>query len=165
MSEKSNVEKKEFPKVRTIFDSSSPMKFTQDLSRTTEDQYALNEDGVPEVVGSHDIYQDIQSYKDDVDIYKLIEKFDSGDLLALNQAGEGVYGDTTKIPTNPIEGHKLTAEAIQNWTQLPAGLRKLFDDDIDKFIASDAATLNAKINEYANSLTPKKVEEPKKEGE
>lgn len=147
------MEKTSIFKIRTIFDSSSDMIFTQDLSRTTENKYSLNEEGIPEVVGSHDIYKEIQSYKDDVDIYKLIEKFDSGDLLALNNAGDGQYVDTTKIPTNVLEGHKLTAEAISNWSKLPSGLRKLFDDDIEKFVSSDAVTLNSKINEYANSLT------------
>lgn len=45
--------------------------------------------------GSHDVQPEIDSYKDDVDIYTLVGRYMKGDLTAIGDPSECTFADTT----------------------------------------------------------------------
>lgn len=62
----------------------------------------LNDSSVPKFVkrGKINVQEQIQSYADDVDIYKILEKFAaSGDESIINK-NVGFYADISQVPTN-----------------------------------------------------------------
>lgn len=50
--------------------------------------------------GSYDMYEYIQSFKDDTDIYKLLKRVGISGDTSLLQVSSGVYADISDIPEN-----------------------------------------------------------------
>lgn len=104
------------------------------------DQYKLSylDDGTEtlEVCGKIDVYEKIQSYKDQTDIKAIIDRcIITGDMREMYKQ-EGFYADMTIMPKSRIDALKSLAEAKNVWAQLPADLKEKFDNDVSKFFAS-----------------------------
>lgn len=104
------------------------------------DQYKLSylDDGTEtlEVCGKIDVYEKIQSYRDQTDIKAIIDRcIITGDMREMYKQ-EGFYADMTIMPKSRVEALKSLAEAKNVWSQLPADVKEKFDNDVSKFFAS-----------------------------
>ncbi len=64
--------------------------------------------GVPHLVptGSYDLYDVIQSFRDECDLGKIFQRYANGDVLALNKC-QGVYADISDMPQDVFAAEKL----------------------------------------------------------
>lgn len=104
------------------------------------DKYKLSylDDGTEtlEVCGKIDVYEKIQSYKDQTDIKAIIDRCIITDDMRELYKTEGFYADMTIMPKSRIDALKSIAEAKNVWAQLPADMKEKFDNDVSKFFAS-----------------------------
>lgn len=83
--------------------------------------------------GTHDIYQEIQSYAEECKIENIIARAAAGDTTALNQRS-GMYGDFTNTPKNLAEAQNIILRLSAEFDKLPVELRKKFDNSKEKYI-------------------------------
>lgn len=88
-------------------------------------------------VGETNIPDKINACKDDVNVYKILDRYARGDLLALKRRGELLYADLTKQPRNIHEAVKLVHKAQNEFESLPPEIREAFGNDPEAFL--DAA--------------------------
>lgn len=95
----------------------------------------LNKSSAPVVLktGQINVYEKIQSYADDVDIYKILEKFAlSGDTSLINRT-VGSFGDFVNIPDNINDFSKLIDNNIKSLKKLdPKLANAVVSENIDK---------------------------------
>lgn len=93
-------------------------------------------DGVYELVkiGTSNLYEQIQSHRDSVDIYKILERYAAGDLGVLEQA-HGQYIDITEAPKTLAEAYTYIANSKKYFENLPLKVREEYDFDASKFVA------------------------------
>lgn len=84
-------------------------------------------------VGTHDIYQDIQSYKEECSIENIIARAAAGDLNALNRT-QGFYADITESPKDLAEAQRNILKLSNTFDALPAEIRAKFDNSKEVFI-------------------------------
>lgn len=104
------------------------------------DEFKLtyNDDGTQEVIvcGKRDIYAEIQSHADSVDIHKIIEMcIVTGNEEPLYKT-KGFYGDLVGMPKTYAEALQKAAEAEHLWSQLPTDVKEKFDNSVEKFFAT-----------------------------
>lgn len=108
----------------------------------------LNDTSQPKLIskGYFDVDEYINSFKDDVDIYKLLEKIAlTGDESLLYQK-EGWYGDSTVFPDN-------IHDAISSFDDHVAVMEKYFTkDEISAIVKGEASVedIVAQVNERIN---------------
>lgn len=105
----------------------SPLK-AEKLLQVVNGRYELVE------VGESNLYNEIQSHKDSCDIYKLLERFQSGDLTALSKVA-GQYIDITDAPKTLAEAYTFVGNAEKFFSKLPLSIRDVYDHDPSKFIS------------------------------
>lgn len=73
--------------------------------------------GVPHLVptGTYDLYEVIQSFRDECDLGKIFQRYANGDVMALNKR-QGVYADISEMPQDIFAAANLLdrVEAIYN---------------------------------------------------
>lgn len=73
--------------------------------------------GVPHLVptGTYDLYEVIQSFRDECDLGKIFQRYANGDVMALNKR-QGVYADISEMPQDIFSADSLIerVEAIYN---------------------------------------------------
>ena len=84
-------------------------------------------------VGTHDIYQDIQSYKEECSIENIIARAAAGDLNALNRT-QGFYADITESPRDLAEAQRDILKLSNTFDALPAEIRAKFDNSKEVFV-------------------------------
>lgn len=84
-------------------------------------------------VGTHDIYQDIQSYKEECSIENIIARAAAGDLNALNRT-QGFYADITESPRDLAEAQRDIIKLSNTFDALPAEIRAKFDNSKEVFV-------------------------------
>lgn len=84
-------------------------------------------------VGTHDIYQDIQSYKEECSIENIIARAAAGDLNALNKS-QGFYADITESPRDLAEAQRNILKLSNTFDALPAEIRAKFDNSKEVFV-------------------------------
>ena len=84
-------------------------------------------------VGTHDIYQDIQSYKNECSIENIIARAAAGDLNALNRT-QGFYADITESPRDLAEAQRDIIKLSNTFEALPAEIRAKFDNSKEVFV-------------------------------
>lgn len=84
-------------------------------------------------IGTHDIYQDIQSYAEECKIENIIARAAAGDPNALNQR-RGTYADITETPKNLAEAQNIILRLSTEFEKLPTEIRAKFDNSKEKFI-------------------------------
>lgn len=98
-------------------------------------------------VNDRDFQPEIESYRQDTDIYALFARFQHGDLTALNQV-ERVYGDDTNVTDLNTMHNNL-------YNQF---LTMMKDDDFKSFVASYKGDLNdyqTMLNDYTEIVNKK----------
>lgn len=154
-------------------------KTGQDLSNTKEPVFTevppfaydeetgefLNKSSFPKLVktGEVDVQEKIQSYLDDVDIYKILEKVAlSGDMIEsspLTNVSKGLSDvDITNIPNNIHDFDKMVQSNLHQLKKVSPELAAvILKED------SSEADLKVAISNYINSFTSKEEKEIKKE--
>lgn len=136
------------------------VKTGQDLSNTKEPIYKelppyaidektgefLNKSSFPKLVkvGEIDVQEQIDSFADEVNIYKILERFalSGGDNTIINRS-VGTFGDFVDIPDNLHDFDMYVGSKIDDI--------KKYDPELAKVILSDASTeadIKAAIDKY-----------------
>lgn len=122
---------------RTQYDKVPPVY--EHLGSRTKTLYApvFSQEGVMDLkeIGKHDLYAEIQSHKDSVDIHVLLSMYNNGDPGALSRI-QGAYGDFTRMPTTFAEALNTMIAAEQYFNGLPVDVRAQFGHDFHQFIAT-----------------------------
>lgn len=128
----------------------SPLK-SDKLLQLVDGRYELVE------VGKSNLYNEIQSHKDSCDIYKLLERYQSGDVSALSKV-VGQYMDITDAPKTLAEAYTFVSNAEKFFSKLPLKLRDEYDHDPSKFISDlGSAHCNDLLSEaFGSSESPSK---------
>lgn len=97
----------------------------------------VSDDGVLDLVedGEVDLYAQIQSHKDSVDINVLLKRFANGDVDVLSRV-QGAYGDFVDMPRTYADMLNRLREAREFFDSLPLETRQKFDCNFDAFITS-----------------------------
>lgn len=111
--------------------------------------------------GEVDLYMEIQSHKQSVDLKSLIARFESGDVDVLNRKS-GFFADVSGFPQTYSELHQLMTDARSHFDALPVDVRKRFDFDFGKYLESLGDIPSAvPSSESATSSVPEKESEVK----
>lgn len=86
-------------------------------------------------IGKHNLYAEIQSHKESVDIHSILKRYQSGDVEALSRV-QGAYGDFTEMPKTYAEALNNIIGAEQYFMGLPADVRSRFNNSFTQFLAS-----------------------------
>lgn len=86
-------------------------------------------------VGKHDLYADIQSHADSVDLNNILARYSNGDPSALN-VRPGSFGDFVGMPKTYAELLNRTLDGERQFNQLPLEVREKFDYDFGKWLAA-----------------------------
>lgn len=104
-------------------------------------------------VGSTNVYNKIQSGKDETLIYNIIDRYKkTGDPNILMKR-EAVYGEFINTPGTPIELQNQLLKAEQSFFALDKEVRDAFSNDIGEFKAS---ILNGSFNDKFKNFISKK---------
>lgn len=124
------------PKFRTQYDP--PARFTQEPGSPIKTLYSpkFDENGVMYLVesGKANLYQEIQSHADSVDIHVLLQRYAQGDTGVLARV-QGAYGDFTQMPHTFAEALNTMIAAEQYFMGLPKDIRAKFNNSFQQFIA------------------------------
>lgn len=80
------------------------------------------------------IYEKIQSHKDEVNIEKLWERCQVEGYEILNRR-EAMSGDVTMVPTSMLEAAQMLQDRENDFNQLPLDIRKQFNFSFTEYIA------------------------------
>lgn len=120
----------------------------------------INEKSVPVLMETEpiDVDAQIQSYKDDVDIYKILEKWMlSGDNSLINPNGHKAWED---MPKNQVYDYTEYPDNIHDLADSFDGAAEMLNG-VDNNIVNDIVNTDKDSNELASSIHP--IEEPKKQ--
>ena len=115
----------------------------------------LNKSSFPLIkeTGKVDVFEKIQSYKDDVDIYKILERmaFAGEEPQGMPHTGE-IY-DYSNIPNNIHDFENYVGDSVERLKDLSPDLARVI-------LAKDSTTaeINAAIKSYCDSKVEKNVE-------
>lgn len=95
-----------------------------------------NENGVMSLkeIGQHDLYSEIQSHADSVDIHVLLKMYASGDTDVFSRV-QGAYGDFTQMPGTFAEALNTMIAAEQYFNSLPVETKAKFGHSFSQFLA------------------------------
>ena len=83
--------------------------------------------------GTHDIYEEIQSYAEECKIENILARAAAGDVNALNQR-QGAYMDISDCPKDLAEAQRSILKLTHAFESLPANIRNKFDNSKEKFV-------------------------------
>jgi hypothetical protein len=90
---------------------------------------------VLEEIGRVNLYDEIQSHADSVDIHVLMQRYKNGDPEALSRA-QGLCLDATVFPKTYAEALNHMADMERSFMSLPAEVRERFNNSFSEFLAS-----------------------------
>lgn len=105
----------------------------------TDWQLIVGDDGKYQLVkvGETDVYAKIQSHRQSVEIYSLLELYNkTGDESVLSQRSSS-YADVTTLPQTRMDADNLILGANRLFNSLPADKKKQFDS-FNSFLAAIA---------------------------
>lgn len=108
-----------------------------------------------EEVGKVDVYEKIQSHKEECDISCILAKYAAGDQTVMNRPG--YYIDTTVLPQNITEYMNLMNEQREKFNALPLDIKQKFGNSFEEWAAS------AGNKQWLEKMGMLKKEEPKDE--
>lgn len=116
-------------------------------------EYTLNEStGNLEKIGDIPFYDRIQSHYESTRLDYKLRQYQLGNTLALG-VPSGTFGDFSGQPTNLAQVLNSKQNAQQQFEQLPAGIKQLFNGSYADFVASlEDGSYEAKLGEYAKSV-------------
>lgn len=115
------------------------------------------------VTGEKNIYDEIQSHAESVNIETIMQRYQvEGDPAILNQK-QGVYMDITEVPTTFAEVQGIIIAESNRFNQLPLEIRKEFNYSVEEYIASIGTD---RFDKFMNSQKEEPIkEEPIKKEE
>jgi len=115
----------------------------------------VTKDGKVQIVetGKTNIYEKIQASKDETLVYNILDRFNAGDVNALNQR-QGTYGDFTDMPRTLAEAQQALIDAENYFYTLPLDVRKEFNHSVSDFLASAGKGKLAERHEYFKAPEP-----------
>lgn len=121
-------------------------------------QLQIEPDGNRKLVetGVEDVYEKIQSYKESSMIENIVKRAANGDLSVLAQR-QGVYIDTTLLPTDLITANEAVRRAEAVYKSLPADVRSEYGG-FKEFVQA-FGTLEG-VQAFYDKLTGKKSDDP-----
>lgn len=87
-----------------------------------------------EIVGQSDLQDYINSHADSVDINKMLERYQSGDVSALDRV-KASYLDLLGAPKTLAEMYSFVANTSAYFDTLPLEVRKEYDFNVSNFVA------------------------------
>lgn len=87
-----------------------------------------------EVSGIVNLYDQIQSHADSVDINTIISRYENGEVDVLARV-QGVYEDVTGAPRTYAEMLNMIRAGEEIFEQLPADLRAQYNNSFEQFFA------------------------------
>ncbi len=85
--------------------------------------------------GRENLYDFIQSHKDSVDIHKIMQRFEEGDVNALSKV-QGQFGDFSQFPKTYAEMLNQIIEGENAFNGLPLEVREKFGFSFQQWLAS-----------------------------
>ncbi len=85
--------------------------------------------------GRENLYDFIQSHKDSVDIHKIMQRFEEGDVNALSKV-QGQFGDFSQFPKTYAEMLNQVIEGENAFNGLPLEVREKFGFSFQQWLAS-----------------------------
>lgn len=114
--------------------------------------------GVPHLVptGTYDLYDVIQSFRDECDLGKIFQRYANGDVMALNKR-QGVYADISGMPEDIFAASKLLDRVEDIYNGLSEDLRARagsFQDFLQNPFAvfSDSPASDAGSSEFSPAV-------------
>lgn len=90
---------------------------------------------VLEQVGEKNIFEEIQSHRDEVDLQRILQRYNAGETDILNQV-QGFFGDVSGMPTTYPEFFNLMKRSREFFDGLPAEVRQNFGNNFETFITA-----------------------------
>uniref|UniRef100_A0AAU8AZ96 Internal scaffolding protein n=1 Tax=Dulem virus 202 TaxID=3145679 RepID=A0AAU8AZ96_9VIRU len=144
-------------KIYKPYEDEKPPKRASNPGSEWETEYKerYDENGHPYLVetGKVNVYEKIQSYRDECEIQSILSRYAAGDQTVMNRPG--YYIDTTVLPTSYTEYFNLMQEQKEKFNSLPLNIRKKFNNSFEEWAASAG---NA---EWLNKMGIKQQEQPK----
>ena len=99
-------------------------------------QAQLDDEGRIDLVecGTEDLYAQIQSHADSVDIHTILRQFEAGDTEALMRR-QGTFGDFTEMPKTYAEMLNAVIAGEQKFMELPVEVRARFGHSFQQWLA------------------------------
>lgn len=103
-------------------------------------------------------YENIQKYKDDCDIYKILNRYENGDPEVIKRLDtqRGQFGDFTDLPTNIIDIKNKLNSAEKLFESLPLEDRQVCDNNVNVFLSN--LTKGVLPNSLQKLFAPAEVE-------
>lgn len=95
--------------------------------RAEKPTYTADDNGYPVQTGTVNLYDEIQSHRQSVELSTLLQRYAQGDVTALNKI-EGVYADVVDMPSTYAELFNRVRDAENSFNALPEDVRVLFDN-------------------------------------
>lgn len=127
-------------------------------------QLRYDENGTEMLVetGETNVYEEIQVYKDSVDVNKIIERFAAGDENALARA-KAFYADVTKMPVKLMDVLNMAIEGEQWFDTLPVDVKETFGNNFREFLANPQKMVDVLEKRSKKDVSPEPEPEPKNE--
>lgn len=113
------------------------------------------------ITGEKNIYEEIQSHAESVDIGTIMQRYEREQDPAILQQKKGIYIDTTEMPKTFAEVQGIIIAETNRFNQLPLDIRKEFNYSVEEYVASIGT------EKYENLINPKNepapINEPKGE--
>lgn len=100
--------------------------------------------------GKTNLYDYIQSSLEETLIYNIIERYNSGDVDALNKI-QGFYGDVTTMPKNLAEAQQIMINAQKVFNDLPVDVRAKYNHSVSEFLSAVEKDARAKASADAQA--------------
>lgn len=100
-------------------------------------QGRVDEDGriVLDESGQVNLYDEIQSHRDSVDIHVLMQRYADGDVDVLGRV-QGVYADITEMPKTYAELLNSVIAGEEMFNGLPVEVKERFNNSFTEFMAT-----------------------------
>ena len=109
--------------------------------------------------GRENLYDFIQSHRDSVDLHKILERFASGDVSALQQRS-GAFGDFTEMPTNYADLLNTVIAGERTFDSLPRDVRERFGNSFHQWLAQAGSEEWNVAMGLVSTPEPESVSEP-----
>lgn len=100
-------------------------------------------------VGKINLYEEIQTYRDSVDINSILDRFAAGDDSSLQKVS-GFFADVSELPDSYVGFFNMIQECKDFFEKLPSATKEKYGNNFESFMASAEA----------NDFLPKIVQQP-----
>nr|CDL65927.1 unnamed protein product [uncultured bacterium] len=97
----------------------------------------VGDDGAIDLVenGKKNLYDEIQSHKDSVDLNLLLQRFNNGEVDVLSRM-QGTYADLSNMPKTYADMLNLIKKGEADFLSLPVDVRAKFDHSFEKWLVT-----------------------------